>query len=128
MDEKAGKLEEQERNRIKRLESYTSKIIEFGLWQSEEQIKDNLSIFKRKSHKKESLKAQLNFRRYVLQQNAKTEQSDIYSFSKKVSGKTVECTVEELENKVKKLVAHAFTIIVNNDENNLLLFKQKKRL
>lgn len=57
MDEKARKLEEQERNRIKRLESYTSKIIEFGPWQSEEQIKDNLSIFKRKSHKKRIFKS-----------------------------------------------------------------------
>lgn len=84
----------------------------------DEQIHSNLSILKKISDKKDALKAQLNFRRYVLRQGAKKDTNpDIYLLYKKVGQKTVECSVEELEAKVKPLVAHCFTLPIDTTQN-----------
>ena len=104
IEESRRRAEDLEKKRIARLQTYTDKIIYFGLWQSEHSVDEMLQGISKKSEKKEALKAQLNFRRYVLKQQ--TGEKDIYLFSK--NGKDL--SLEDLTIKVKLLVKHAFTI------------------
>lgn len=84
LEEKLRKAENVEKKkRIQKLQDYTSKIITWGLWQSDEQVNFNLNLCTSKNDKIEALKAQLNFRRYVLAQNPKTDDfKDVYLMSK----------------------------------------------
>jgi len=111
------------------LENCTSEMIEFGLWQSEEEVDRQVSDLKTKTLRMRALKAQLNFRRKVLQQKPNSEDmKSIYKFSKKAENeKTETLTAEELTENVKKLVRHAFNIEPrpsDRDEN----FKRKYTL
>ena len=60
-------LAAQERN-VRQKEQLTQDIIRYGLWQSPAQVADSLSQLKSKAEKLKALKAQLNFRKKVLQQ------------------------------------------------------------
>lgn len=66
LEEKMKKAEETERARIKKLEGFTSAILDWGLWQTDAQVDLNIgTISKGNKDKIEALKAQLNFRFYA---------------------------------------------------------------
>ena len=65
-------------------EKYTSEMITFGLWQSTEQVSQRLDMLKSEGERKEALKAQLNFRKHVLQQPVSDKK--LYQFSSKADG------------------------------------------
>ncbi|WAR22590.1 hypothetical protein MAR_016564 [Mya arenaria] len=125
------RAEQEEARRVAKLEKFTDKILFYGLWQSEDSVDDNLSLINSKTEKIESLKAQLNIRRYILAQkpNKTDEYKDIYSFSKLVNGQRKPLSVEELVIQVKRLVRHAYSVerksADNNNNNNMPLLKGK---
>lgn len=49
-------------------EKATSEMIKFGLWQDKKQVNENMNALDRESLKRSALKAQLDFRRIVLEQ------------------------------------------------------------
>ena len=66
-------------------EKITSDMIQYGLWQSVEDIDSHLRLAKSETQKKEALKTQLRFRKTVLQQVYPVNK-DVYKFSKKGEG------------------------------------------
>ncbi|WAQ97078.1 hypothetical protein MAR_029768 [Mya arenaria] len=112
MQEKLVQIELAEARRVKRLENYTNQVLYFGLWQTEECIEKELSEISKKVEKIKALKAQLNFRQYVLKQKLPNneEHRHVYAHSKSFEGRRIPASVEVLANNVKKLIQHAFTI------------------
>lgn len=84
LDRKQQK-EESERCVLLQKEKITSDIVQSGLWLSAEDIDRNLEQCSSETQKREALKAQLRFRKTVLQQKFSSDK-DIYNFSKKGSG------------------------------------------
>lgn len=66
-------------------ERLTSDIIQYGLWQSIDQMDKALQAISSKTNKGKALKAQLRFRKTVLQQSYPTDK-EIYKFSSKQVG------------------------------------------
>ena len=97
-----------EAKRLERLEGYSQKIIYYGLWQSESEVDRVLNEIKTKTEKIQALKAQLNFRKYVLKQNPKDQ--SCYSLSTDDNGVKRKLTIDEIKTNVVKLVRHAFTV------------------
>ena len=98
------KAEAMEAKRVARLQSYTDQIIYFGLWQSVETVDAALQEIETRKEQKEALKAQINFRKYVLKQSPPknvTEYDRIMLFIKTENNTTRELTVEELTANVK---------------------------
>ena len=112
IEESIIQAEAAETRRLNRLENYSKKIIYFSLWQSEGEVESGLNEVSSKTQKLEALKAQLNFRRYVLKQNPK---ENCYQLSTAESGVKWKLTVDEIKANVIKLVNHAFTIQPVND-------------
>ena len=85
-----------------------------------------LTSLQTKSDKLAALKAQLRFRKDILKQD--TGDSNAFSFSKVVSGKRVQLTVEELSDSVKALVHHAYTVVdrTQSPENQIIVGKRVK--
>lgn len=107
--EEARRVKEaHELRKVLRQENITTEIIYFGLWQSADQVDSALHTIKSKTEKLKALKAQLRFRKEVFKQHQ--DDTSIYNFSKKVNGRTVMLTVEEMTANVKTLVAHALHI------------------
>lgn len=67
-------------------ERITSDMIKYGLWQSESDVNEGLQLAKTETQKRQSLKAQLRFRKTVLQQHAPASDKDIFKFSTKSKG------------------------------------------
>jgi regulator of protease activity HflC (stomatin/prohibitin superfamily) len=68
MAERARIAADKEARRIQTLENCTSDMIESGLWQTEQEVERQVNALKTKTLKVKALKAQLNFRRKVLEQ------------------------------------------------------------
>lgn len=66
-------------------ERITTDMIQYGLWQSEADVNEGLKLAKSETQKRQSLKAQLRFRKTVLQQTYNADK-DIYKFSTKQKG------------------------------------------
>ena len=66
-------------------EKITSDMVQYGLWQSVEDIEKHLNKVKSETQKREALKIQLRFRKTVLQQ-VYPANKDVYKFSKKGEG------------------------------------------
>ena len=47
------------------LENYTPEMIEFGLWQTDQEVDKQVKLYKTKAHKIRALKSQLRFRQHV---------------------------------------------------------------
>ena len=62
-------------------ERITTDMIQYGLWQSETDVNEGLERAKSETQKRQSLKAQLRFRKTVLQQMYNSDK-DVYKFSK----------------------------------------------
>ena len=102
--------------------------MDWGLWQSVDDVDSNLLLYKTKGDKISALKAQLRFRNKVLHQAPKDDNlKDVYSVTKKVGNKRVNLSVEELTEKVKSLVRHVFSIVTeNNDDGPVLVVRDIK--
>lgn len=125
LDDKIKKREQEIRNRIKRLEGYTTNMIDFGLWQTVSQVDEQLQSYSSNHEKIAGLKAQINFRQFVLKQGADKE---YYKLSKVEHGKRKLLTVPELANNVKKLVQSASESVNNSstDGQNILVNRRVK--
>ena len=88
----------------------------YGLWQSESQIERNLATFEAKGDMVDGLKAQLHFRKEILQQPPpSTHDKSVYNFTVVESqGKRKELTVVELTENVKVLVQAADELAQRN--------------
>ena len=127
--EKLREAEEREKRKVQRLENYTAKMIEWGLWQTEEQIDQHIAELSNKKSKLEALKAQFHFRKEVLQQRPKDASlKNVYTFSETVNGKRVELGIDELVTKLKLLIRHAYTLPQNDDDGNPILVAKKIKM
>ncbi len=81
--EREKKNKETERKLLLAREKITSEMINYGLWQSIDQVDSNLTGMS-ETQKRSALKAQLRFRKTVLQQQAPEE--SVYKFSLKEKG------------------------------------------
>ena len=106
---------------LEKLEGYKNEIIYYGLWQSEKQIDSALEQINIITGKKKALKAQLNFKSYVLQHNP--EYQNVYSFPKTRDGKSEQFSLDEPIENLRLFVHHASTIPerVNQAENVQIL-------
>ena len=124
MLEKLRVAEELEQQRLAKLQRYTDKIIEWGLWQTEDQVDHFLSVCKTKKEKMEGLKAQFSFRKEVLKQKPNDDNlKTVYALSKCVDGKRTPLTIGELTRNLKSWVQHAFSIPATDDEGQLFVGK-----
>ena len=67
MQEVLKKQEERKARKLQQLESYTSDIIDVGLWQSSQEVDTQLASHHSSAAKVSALKAQIRFRQCVLQ-------------------------------------------------------------
>lgn len=97
------KQENAEKKRVKKLEEHTNNILTWGLWQTEDQVDFHLNtVIKSPKDQIEALKAQLNFRRFVLQQKISGEDfKTIYNVTKMEVNKRVNLKPEELAEMLK---------------------------
>lgn len=82
--QKQKEKEESERKLIELKEKITSELTNYGLWVSSIQVDSNLRALKSETQKRKALKAQLRFRKKVLQQQH--PDNSIFSFSSKERG------------------------------------------
>lgn len=83
-EEKEKKNQAAEKKLLETKEKITSEIINYGLWQSVDQIDFGLDCLNSETQKRIAIKAQLRFRKTVLQQAAPNE--TVYKFSSKEIG------------------------------------------
>ena len=97
------KQENAEKKRVKKREEHTNNILTWGLWQTEDQVDFHLNTdIKSPKDQIEALKAQLNFRRFVLQQKISGEGfKTIYNVTKMETNKRVNLKPEELAEMLK---------------------------
>ena len=95
-------LEQRQLRILKEKEKYTREMTEYGLWQTTEEIKAQILRMSTKKRQITALKAQLRFRKHVLQQQH--ADSSIYQFSDKASGNY---SVQRLQENLSRLVLAA---------------------
>lgn len=77
----------------------------YGLWQSAEQVENELGKISSKKEKEDALKVQLRFRKNVFKQIGDKE--NVYMFSKVENGKRAPLNVDELKMNVLYLIENA---------------------
>ena len=116
--EKMKKAEEIKKKALQLKEKRTTDIIYWGLWQTEEQVDNVLESITTNHEKVLALKAQLDFRKFMLQQKPEEDSlKDVYNFTKRKGKGRVNLTYKELAANLKKLVQHAFRVVHNEFEN-----------
>ena len=80
---KQDNIRKKEQKVLQEKEKLTSEIVSIGLWQTKDDVEQQLLRIKSETKKKEALKIQLKFRKNVLHQNS---DAAIYRFSKKGVG------------------------------------------
>jgi len=118
IEEKQRKREEKEIRNIQKKEGITSEIIHFGLWQTTSQIDAAIAGLPSKTSKLSALKAQLRFRQHVLAQ--KSDTNTIYAFSKIISGKRQDLSVEEMTKNLKTLINKLPLALPDGERNHLV--------
>ncbi|KAK3103507.1 hypothetical protein FSP39_019719 [Pinctada imbricata] len=98
---KENELHEKQERLYKRKEKMTNDILFFGLWQSEEEMTQQLQEIKRKTEKVKAVKAQLTFRKTVLHQTTLNKSLFQFSFGKKAK------SLDELKANLKVLIDEA---------------------
>lgn len=86
-------------------ERITTDMIQYGLWQSETDVNEGLKIAKSETQKRQSLKAQLRFRKTVLKQTYDADK-DVYKFSTKQKG---QLNSKALQDNLLKLINTAIS-------------------
>ena len=116
MNEKIRKREASQQAKIERQEQYTRDILFHGLWQSEVEVENMVNSYERRNEKIEAVKAQLKFRKDVLQQIP--DNKSVFNLSKSQEGKKSRkyLDVDELKENLKVLVRQA---VVRDTENNI---------
>ena len=107
---------ELERMRLKKLkekEHLTESIVIYGLWQTREQVNENLSKLKTKKEKIKALKVQLDFRKKVLEQSH--FEKDIFFITKQSKQLPVEVICDNLCKLLRcaQSAAHSSTLTTN---------------
>ena len=110
---KQQQMYEAEQRALREKEKYTSDIVTYGLWQSPDDVVQKMSLLT-KTKQKLALKAQLRFRKHVLQQ--KHSDKDIYKFSDKTSGTY---SVAKLQENLLRLIQLAQTQLLLSNPSNL---------
>lgn len=105
LEDNIRKKAEAKQNKQRQIEEYTREMIEFSLWQTENEIDNQIRSYQTKNIQIKALKAQLRFRQHVLKQEP--EDKSVFSFTKVEDGKRRPLTVEELMDNVKVLVINA---------------------
>ena len=109
------KIEEKEAFNLRKVqvkEKHTTDIVTFGLWQSRDEVDNQVSSYGSTAEKRLALKYQLRCRKTVLTQKAPTK--DCYAFTKVVDGKCVALTVDELASNTKLLLVSAAQTTIAN--------------
>ena len=81
-------------------ERITTDMIQYGLWQSDIDVDEGLKRARSETQKRQSLKAQLRFRKCVLEQSYESDK-DIYKFSTKQKG---QLNSKQLKDNLLKLI------------------------
>ena len=105
MEESIRKTTETKRKKEQQLEQYTNEMIEFSLRQTQEDVENQVKSYSKQNVQIKALKAQLNFRQKVLQQES--DDKSVFNFTKVQNSKRVNLSVHELTVNVKKLVNKA---------------------
>ena len=103
-----SELQRKEQRLLLEKERLTSEIVMAGLWQTSEQVEAGLSQLKSKTAKSEALKAQLKFRKTVLQQ--KHSEKTICTFSRMAGGKRIQHSPAMLKENLQTLIEAAHSI------------------
>ena len=127
MNQAIAKREQLRRDKIRKQEQYTSDILAHGLWQSETEIDNMVLSYERKNEKLEAIKAQLKFRKEVLNQIPDDKTVFNVTKTKEGSKSRKQFSVEEL---VKNLKDHVKQSIVKDNltetERHVLVGKRIK--
>ncbi|ELT88809.1 hypothetical protein CAPTEDRAFT_217367, partial [Capitella teleta] len=121
---KIAKNEETKQRIIQRQEQITQDMIEFGLWQTEAEVENQVKSFTSKKLQLAALTAQLRFREKVLHQQPGGGRQQAFTISKKEGEKRVNLSVGELEEKVKSLVSQAMVRNDHGDSGHILTGKR----
>ena len=102
-----------------KLEKFTNDIIHWGLWQSNSRVDEMLNSISSVKEKVLALRAQLNFRKYVLKQEITIGEgtnygNKVYLVTKVVDGKRKNLKWQELACNVKTLLVHSFSAYEND--------------
>ena len=100
-NKKIKSKQEAERKLVEVKEKLTTEIINYGLWQSKAQANSYLEGMQSETQKRAAVKAQLRFRKTVLQQEAP---DSLYRFSSKEKG---QFNSQQLHNNLVKLIEDA---------------------
>ncbi|KAH3832615.1 hypothetical protein DPMN_105907 [Dreissena polymorpha] len=106
--EEMEKKEVIEMKRIEKLEIETNQMMFYGLWQTVNQVNNEIAQLHSQKDQEEGLKTQLRFRKSVFKQTSLNK--NVYNFSKVENGKRVQLSVEELKLNVISLVKSACLI------------------
>ncbi|XP_060557311.1 uncharacterized protein LOC132717769 [Ruditapes philippinarum] len=116
-----------ERERVERQTKYTENMIRHGLWQSTEEVENMLASYQSEIEKVEALKAQLKFRKEVLNQVAETKSQFNLTKGMKGSKKRKKLTVDELKENLINIVKQALVKDRENDEEIHILVGKRVR-
>ena len=94
-----------EASRVKKLENLTTDVVNYGLWQSEQDMDLALQEIGKEAEQKKSIQAQLKFRKEVLKQ--KFEDIKVFNVSRQVDGKSKKLTLLEMKSNLMKLIVAA---------------------
>ena len=101
-------LQRKEQSLLLEKEKLTSEIVIAGLWQTPAQVEAGLSQLKSETAKREALKAQLKFRKTVLQQ--KHSDKAVYIFSGTAEGKRKQHSSATLKGNLLVLIEEAHSL------------------
>ena len=101
-------LQRKEQSLLLEKEKLTSEIVIAGLWQTPAQVEAGLSQLKSETAKREALKAQLKFRKTVLQQ--KHSDKAVYIFSGTAEGKRKQHSSAALKGNLLVLIEEAHSL------------------
>lgn len=102
------------RKLVEAKEKITSELLEYGLWVSAEQVLSSLIAMKTETQKRAALKAQLRFRKTVLQQQPPDD--TVYKFSMKGKG---QYTSQLLKDNLLRLIFDAASIVTDTNTSTI---------
>ena len=109
LHERLQRAEAAKQKKLAEAVTQTNEMIYWGLWQNTMQVDTVLNTIRGEKEKREALKAQLRFRKNILQQA--TKDKTVFNFTKADGrGKRVDVTLHEMTENVKQLVREAYSV------------------
>ncbi len=102
LQNKHDEMQRKQTNLLRKKEALTDKIVYYGLWQTEEQVVNTLRELPTKKEKREALKAQIQFRKTVLKQEA--QDKTVFNLSGREGYRSVPFTIQKLTDNLLQLV------------------------